>query len=195
MVEHGEQSITGLLERIVNALRGAAIDDEHFLHGFAELLGRIQKHWRARGAASKLLQPPSMRSENQPDAQGFLPPHLPQPRLTPAQIQEQLQHIQARQAEQAGMDGPGPSGERARRNSMNNFAFSDLSLFTNAPSPLITLDPKDDAGALSWDFNPLFQMPAADLEQDVLFQNLWSADGLYATLLGDTLAFPDGIEV
>jgi hypothetical protein len=46
-------------------------------------------------------------------------------------------------------------------------------------------------------------MPAADHEQDMLFESIWgqgaedasgSASNLYATLLGDALAFPEGLD-
>jgi hypothetical protein len=46
--------------------------------------------------------------------------------------------------------------------------------------------------SLSWQFNPTLEMPAADREQDVMFQSMWSNDALdlatlslYATLLGN----------
>lgn len=51
-----------------------------------------------------------------------------------------------------------------------------------------------------WNFNPVFQMPAADHEQDILFQTIWDTSlqdtdnetsNLYATLLGDALNLPD----
>lgn len=54
---------------------------------------------------------------------------------------------------------------------------------------------------LGWNFNPVFQMPAADHEQDILFQTIWDTSlqetdnetsNLYATLLGDSLNLPDG---
>lgn len=54
---------------------------------------------------------------------------------------------------------------------------------------------------LGWNFNPVFQMPAADHEQDILFQTIWDTSlqdtdnetsNLYATLLGDALNLPDG---
>lgn len=53
---------------------------------------------------------------------------------------------------------------------------------------------------LGWNFNPVFQMPAADHEQDILFQTIWDTSlqdtdnetsNLYATLLGNALNVPD----
>lgn len=69
------------------------------------------------------------------------------------------------------------------------------------------LDPNADLNAMAqdftWNFDPTFQMPAADHEHDMLFESIWgqgqevasgSASNLYATLLGDALAFPEGLD-
>ncbi|TXT05103.1 uncharacterized protein COLE_06423 [Cutaneotrichosporon oleaginosum] len=66
-------------------------------------------------------------------------------------------------------------------------------------STVTTADPLGTAQPLA-DFAA---MPAADHEQDMLFESIWgqgaedasgSASNLYATLLGDALAFPEGLD-
>lgn len=171
MVEHGQQSIVGMLDQVVNALNKAAIDDEHFLRGFAGLLKRLGKHWQSgqsRNSASVLRQPAS-RPENDGDDN-----LSPRGSFTESVIGRPLQ-----------VPAPYPS----------------VSQPTTTPPPVITPpDPLLSFGQedFDWNFDPTFQMPAADLEQDVLFQSIWgntqdatasTTSNLYATLLGDTLGF------
>lgn len=170
-VEHGESSIAGLLERTVAALGAAAIDDEHFLAGFAVLLARLGKHWQTGPAPSRTLvfwpKPP----ENKPG--------MPAPR-TPVESNEfqQQDHAYA-----------GPQQMDANQG-----------MFGKPPSPAM---PFGAEAGLGWQLDLTSHMPAADLEQDVIFQSIWdhagqsagipggSTSSLYATLLGEALNMPE----
>jgi hypothetical protein len=166
MVEHGQQNTVSQLEKVVRALSRASIDDEHFLRGFAGLLSRLGKHWRDAGGP-------------QSDSPSVLNP------------------VHAK----AGLSPPVRS--------------EGSSLTPNIEALLASTVPGTDAfglpqapnfaamGDLTWNFDPTFQMPAADHEQDMLFESIWgqgaedasgSASNLYATLLGDALAFPEGLD-
>ncbi|KAL1404828.1 hypothetical protein Q8F55_008438 [Vanrija albida] len=46
VVQHGMSTVISLLGRTVSALQRAAIDDQHFIRGFAVLLSRLGKRWK-----------------------------------------------------------------------------------------------------------------------------------------------------
>jgi hypothetical protein len=200
MVEFGEHNVAGMLEKLVSALRNAAIDDEHFLHGFAILLKRLGKHWRPQDRTSTSIfnRPAAERPENADDcrAKAFLgseaqmslasnpalPPMGPTHDSTVGPTTTSLPDLQSFQFDIPGVD------------------WANHSLSGGATSMTFN-DPRADD--LMWNFDPTFQMPAADHEQDILFQSIWDntqtdaslgASNLYATLLGDTLSFPEGFE-
>lgn len=170
MVEYGQQSTVTLLEKVVRALSRASIDDQHFLHGFAGLLSRLGKHWRSGQphSDSPSVLNPAMT------ARASMSPRSP---LATNALTPSIEALFANAA-QAPDAGTGPS-----------------------------MDPAAGLNAMAqdftWNFDPTFQMPAADHEHDMLFESIWgqgqevasgSASNLYATLLGDALAFPEGLD-
>lgn len=170
MVEYGQQSTVTLLEKVVLALSRASIDDQHFLRGFAGLLSRLGKHWRSGQ------------------------PHSDSPSvLNPAMTAK------------AAMSPTSPMRSTGFTPSIEALLASTV----RAPQPTsgasANVQPPTDFAAMgqefTWNFDPTFHMPAADHEQDMLFESIWgqedasgSASNLYATLLGDVLAFPEGLD-
>lgn len=169
MVEDGEHNIAGMLETLVHALGKAAIDKQHFLYGFAILLKRLGKHWKPNDVTS-----PSIL--NRPAFE----------RLENAQM--------SGPAAGASDPPPNPFVHPAANSSGTDMPFQDLRSFQFDMSGV------DGASSVdAWNFDPLNQMPAADHEQDILFQSIWDntnqdSSNLYATLLGDTFSFPEGFE-
>ncbi|TXT08898.1 hypothetical protein VHUM_03026 [Vanrija humicola] len=211
MVEYGEQSMAVTLDKVVSALNNAAIDEAHFLRGFASLLKRLGKHWQSasanspsilnRGPAS--LHPPEVApgpmgtSPEQPMAAHEAAPAAPGNNHFPAQRPDSILPSLANMMNNRDID-PGMAG-------MPQFHFDILQPPAQAdavasgagPLPfnadnVVTHPPED----FTWNFNPTSQMPAAANEQDLLFQSIWdhtqqdsntTTANLYATLLGDVL--------
>lgn len=170
MVEEGQQNTVILLEKVVRALSRASIDDQHFLRGFAGLLGRLGKHWR--------------------NGQ----PHSASPSvLNPANTAK------------AAMSPQSPPIPSAFTPSIEALLASTVPVNDAAAGAAANAPPPTNFAAMgqefTWNFDPTFHMPAADHEQDMLFESIWgqedargSASNLYATLLGDVLAFPEGLD-
>lgn len=169
-VEHGESSIAGLLERTVAALGAAAIDDEHFLSGFAVLLARLGKHWHHGPNPSRTL--------------------VFWPNKPPEQMDDVPTHTDAHTQ-------PAPSHDV---NAHAHLHGLDMGMFRPSTPPVPPLAAAAAEGGLGWQLDLTSHMPAADLEQDVLFQSIWdhagqsaglSTSSLYATLLGEALNMPE----
>ncbi|BEJ01315.1 hypothetical protein CcaverHIS631_0511720 [Cutaneotrichosporon cavernicola] len=163
-----KQSTVSQLEKLVRALSRASIDDQHFLRGFAGLLSRLGKYWHS-GAAPKINS---------------------QSVLNPA-------HANAGVSSTASSE---TASFTPNIESLLTSAVTTMDTFGIAPSPASFAVISQD---FTWNFDPTFQMPAADHEQDMLFESIWgqgaedasgSASNLYATLLGDVLAFPEGLD-
>lgn len=174
VVEHGESSVAGLLERTVAALSAAAIDDEHFLAGFAVLLARLGKHWHGPKSDSSgvFRRHASSAAESQPTPSSYgAPPTL--------QVNGQFP---------SAMDTVG-----------EGLHFGDMPSAHQLPGHALQA-PSGISDSFMWQLDLTSHMPAADLEQDMLFQSIWDAhsdaaitsSNLYATLLGGAvLDFPD----
>lgn len=177
-VEHGESSIAGLLERTVAALGAAAIDDEHFLSGFAVLLARLGKHWHHGPTPSRTLVFGPKPPENQPG--------MPVP-----QSQPDLHH---------GGHGHNQQYQNTAQTHVQNADLGHMFKPPTPPGPPLAAAAAD--GGLGWQLDLTSHMPAADLEQDVIFQSIWdhagqsagiSTSSLYATLLGEALNMPEAL--
>jgi len=204
MVEYGQQNMSGMLDRVVDALGSAAIDNEHFLHGFAVLLKRLGKHWRTSNAStspSVLNRPGPERPENAGESGDGAPPMPSFPGSSTPTVPNRdsgddlaLSDLQSFQFDLPGVN---PDDHTSAREHTASAPFLSASQPPTGPSGLTHEE-------FTWSFDPTFQMPAADHEQDMLFQSIWdntqddtsvSTSNLYATLLGDTLSFPEGFEV
>lgn len=213
MVEYGEQSMAVTLDKVVSALNSAAIDEAHFLRGFASLLKRLGKHWQSASANSPSILnrgPASLHPPEQPGPMGAspeqhvapeerVPANAPNPpSQRPDSILPSLAHmINSRDIDPsiAGLPqfhfdilqpsaGAVGSGDIASGGGAGQLAFNTDNLVTHPPEDF------------NWNFNPTSQMPAAASEQDLLFQSIWdhtqqdsntTTANLYATLLGDVL--------
>ncbi|KAL1405715.1 hypothetical protein Q8F55_007385 [Vanrija albida] len=212
MVEYGEQSMAVTLDKVVSALNNAAIDEAHFLRGFASLLKRLGKHWQSasanspsilnRGPAS--LHPPEQQpmgaSPEQPQAAAPEAERVPAsaasyPAQRPDSILPSLAHmINTRDIDPSIAElpqfhfdilQPAPgAADFGGGGGGGQLPFSADSVVAHPPEDF------------NWNFNPTSQMPAAASEQDLLFQSIWdhtqqdsnaTSANLYATLLGDVL--------
>lgn len=190
MVEHGEQNMAGMLDKVVTVLGNAAIDDQHFLHGFAVLLKRLGKHWRSDSGRQS---PSVLNRSNKRESEDFGPVctngtgRNHSAALRPPPISNQDSH----------------GGTNGRTEFLPSTAdCGDEAPVTGGLADLPGMPTLPSGEDFIWNFDPTFQMPAADYEQDMLFQSIWdnsqqdsvSSSNLYATLLGDTLCFPQGFE-
>ncbi|GMK59739.1 hypothetical protein CspeluHIS016_0803450 [Cutaneotrichosporon spelunceum] len=195
MVEHGQQSTVSQLDKAVRALSRASIDDQHFLRGFAGLLTRLGKHWRTvpRSNSRSVLNPAhasiSLSEARLPEAP------LPEAPLSEARLPEApLSEAPLSEARSAAV----PVESLLTTVPENAFGIAP----SPSPAPLAISQDLAMSQDFTWNFDPMFQMPAADHEQDMLFESIWqgaedasgSASNLYATLLGDALAFPEGLD-
>lgn len=199
MVEYGEQNMAGLLDRVVTALGDAAIDDEHFLYGFAILLKRLGKHWRTSNpntiASSSILNRPG--AERIEAAEDLTPSHYDGIPGRPISIGPTTTQ---QQSTGTSTSHPEPNANRADDVTSDDLTFSDLQSFQldlgsvpvsghvpDDPAHVrahatatgsggggsLGISPSSAADEFLWNFDPTLQMPAAGHEQDLLFKSIW----------------------
>lgn len=95
VVQHGMTTVISMLDRTVSALQRAAIDDQHFIAGFAVLLSRLGRRWKLpqvvqdeagllKSVAQERDATRRARAEDPVDTEPAPPPALPtQPDPTP----------------------------------------------------------------------------------------------------------------